>query len=127
MDLFSELLDETLVRIEGLEEDSEEVVFKTKSGKVGRLFHKQDCCEYVRLVDVCGDPFDLLLHPILLAEEVSNGDDPKGWKWEEHCNDSHTWTFYKLSTIAGSVTLRWLGESNGYYSEGVTFEWDKEG
>jgi hypothetical protein len=54
---------------------------------------------------------------LVQAEEVSSeGAEPPGESWE-----SYTWTFYKFSTVKGSVTIRWLGESNGYYGEGVSY------
>ena len=57
-----------------------------------------------------------------MAEEVTNEQDinPEGVKIPEY-QDSFTWTFYKLATMKGAVTIRWYGESNGYYSESVDF------
>jgi len=84
------------------------------------LYHEQDCCETVEIYDVCGDIEDILNSPILLAEKVSSENKPEDVNLEYE-PDSSTWTFYKLSAINGSITLRWLGESSGYYSEEVSF------
>ena len=34
-------------------------------------------------------------------------------------DSSQTWSFLKIETSKGSIWQRWLGESNGYYSESV--------
>lgn len=81
------------------------------------LFHEQDCCECCYIVDICGNINALIGHEILLAELITNSENSP-----TETAESSTWSFYKLSTIKGSVTIRWLGESNGYYSETVTFK-----
>ena len=81
------------------------------------FFHSQDCCEHVSIEDVCGDLEDLVGEPLLLAEEVE-GVTPVEFNEADH--ESVTWTFYKFATRKGYVDVRWFGESNGYYSEGVS-------
>jgi len=110
----SNLVGKTFTKIERFED---ELIFwaENKSDSYA-LFHEQDCCETVYLEDVIGDLADLENSPILLAEEASSTDLPPISEDDE----SYTWTFYKFSTIKGSVTLRWYGVSNGYYSERVT-------
>ena len=117
---FSNLLGKTITSIEGANKGSGEIRIKTSDGKSYRMYHYQDCCEYVRVEDIVGDVSDLVGKPVTMAEEVSNADDPK--PYDDDGDTSHTWTFYKLATVKGYVTLRWLGESNGYYSESVDFE-----
>ena len=86
------------------------------------FYHEQGCCENVSIEDVCGDLSDLEGEPILVAQAVSTYGEDVQPKRREYIEDSSTWTFYKFSTIKGSVTVRWFGSSNGYYSESVDFK-----
>lgn len=97
------------------QEDGDQLHLITESEHIV-MCHMQDCCESVSLDDICGDLSDLVGSPIFVAEEVT-GETPSDFDPENF--DSHTWTFYKIDTAKGGVTLRWFGTSNGYYSEGV--------
>jgi len=98
-----------------------EIRFVTVDGDIYRMFHYQDCCESVYVESVVGDVQDLVGEPILVAEEVTSHDNPEDAEVSEY-QESFTWTFYKLATRKGYVDIRWYGESNGYYSERVSFE-----
>ena len=111
------LVGKTLSNIDG-GVDSSEISFTTTDGEVYRMFHYQDCCESVYVYDIVGDMEDLVGSEILVAEK-SAGESPVDFNEAEH--ESITWTFYKFATRKGYVDIRWLGESNGYYSESVTF------
>lgn len=116
---FEDLLGKTLVKVE---QDGNETLTLHTADAAYRMSHSQDCCESVQIEEIVGDLDDLIGTPILLAEEVTNQNEtPEGVTPPEY-PDSYTWTFYKLATHKGHVTIRWLGESNGYYSEGVDFE-----
>ena len=117
---FSDLKGKTLILIDGLVKGSDFVTFYTKEENIYEMYHDQECFEKVEVEDICGDIQDLLDSPILLAEESTSRENPKGTEMEWQ-DDSFTWTFYKLSTFKGDVTIRWYGESNGYYSESVDF------
>jgi hypothetical protein len=97
----------------------DEIVFTLDTGEQFRMYHSQDCCENVTVDDIAGDLDDLIGTPIVKAEEVTSSENPPGVTKEYQ--DSFTWTFYHLATVKGYVTIRWYGESNGYYSESVDF------
>ena len=89
-------------------------------GTTMAFIHEQDCCESVGLDDVEGDDDAIVGSPILVAEEVSNT--PAEPKDEDDAKyGSFTWTFYKLATVKGYMTIKFYGTSNGYYSESVDF------
>lgn len=109
----------TLTKIEGCKRGGDYVTFHTACGRKFRMRHSQECCENVFIEDVAGDVEDLIGSPILLAECVTSDSPPDGES--PNPGDCELWTFYKLATVRGYVTLRWYGVSNGYYSVGVDF------
>lgn len=113
--VYSELIGKTATECI-LERHGEEMVLRFSDGDA-RWYHEQDCCETVYIEDICGDPSCLVGSPIVEAEEVSNYEGPA----RGSCVESYTWTFYRFATAKGAVTVRWYGESNGYYSEQVDY------
>jgi hypothetical protein len=111
----AQMLGKTFVRVTGSVGDGE-MLFETAQGERFMFAHQQDCCESVDINDIVGDLQDLVGSPLLVAEEVQ-GETPVDF--EEGYHESVTWTFYKFATRKGYVDVRWLGESNGYYSESV--------
>lgn len=99
--------------ISGLHKGSEEVDIVTECGQHYRFEHIQDCCEHVDLEDFEHDGIEGA--NIISAVESTSYDDPNPRGWDE----SYTWTFYRINTTKGELFMRWLGESNGYYSESV--------
>lgn len=116
----TDIIGKTISHIEA-RQGSEECILTFTDDTRYRFYHEQDCCENVYIEDIIGELADLLNEPLLMAEEVSNDqavdvDIPSG-----PYDDSRTWTFYKFATVKGYVTFRWLGTSNGYYSESVDY------
>ncbi|MPS73983.1 MAG: hypothetical protein E2590_12685 [Chryseobacterium sp.] len=99
--------------------NGDELILQCIDGTAYKMYHQQDCCEYVRIEDINGDLDDLIGSPILIAEENCNSDEIPD---HPASDESFQWTFYRLATKKGFVVIRWLGESNGYYSESVDFE-----
>lgn len=85
------------------------------------LYHEQDCCENVKLVDVIGDVDNILNEEIIFAEEDGGAKDPD-WATDYDYDYSHTWTKFVLATKNGNVEFWFLGESNGYYSESISIK-----
>ena len=112
------LLGQVLVKAEKIDArtgwgENDQLVFWLADGRAYMFSHHQQCCEEVCIESIVGDLEDLVGSPLLMAEEVCN--EEKSGKYD----DSATWTFYKFATLKGYVDVRWVGSSNGYYSESV--------
>lgn len=105
----SDMLGKTFSRVVS---DGDTVTFENDEVRYV-LYHQEDCCESVYVEDIIGDLEDLEGWPLLISREDHDADGP------ELNEESYTWTFYNFATFKGYVTIRFLGTSNGYYSEDV--------
>lgn len=109
-----DLVGETLTHID-VDGSNDEIMLTTQSGRQIRIYHSQDCCESVTIEDTEGNWHELIGKPILVAEhdEQPLGDPPPKY------SDSWTRTSLTFKVDGATVISRWIGESNGYYSESV--------
>ncbi len=102
--------------VKSKDDDGDDVItFFATDGQQFRMLHHQDCCEEVGIEDIDGSLELLSGAPIIMAAQEVNSAG-------EYGEPSETWTFYKLGTTKGQLTIRWHGSSSGYYSESVDFE-----
>jgi hypothetical protein len=109
---FSDLLGETILSI--FQVSDEYIAIIADNGYVYFLIHEQDCCEHVYIEDVCGE-LENTIGLVVRAEENQSES-----TFDEDKDLSETWTYYKLDTVNDNVTIRFCGNSNGYYSESVS-------
>ncbi len=105
----------TIKSISGTEEGSTKLVIIFTDGSELRQFHEQDGYEYVAITQFDGNCQKHIGAEVYCIEEEINTN-PEGY------DDSATETFYTLVTTKGYLDWRWVGESNGYYSESVEMQ-----
>lgn len=120
--LFASIVNQPVLAVTGLKKGSDNLTIQLMNGTLV-LEHQQDCCERVIIEDFDGDEEDFVGQVLLEAEEVTDGQGKHQRGKAPKYADSLTWTFYKFRTTKGRLWVRWLGESNGYYSERVTVTW----
>ena len=115
------IVGKVLVKVEGLEDESEKVILYFNDNTRMEFEHYQDCCECVYLLDYICD-VDLSKPTVVLqAEERTSNDISCPVTGLGKDDYSNTWTFYTINTSTGEIFMRWYGESNGYYSEEVDY------
>jgi hypothetical protein len=108
---FSVLVGEVLDAVD-IDKRKDQILLTTRSGRQFLVYHEQDCCESVRIVGQDGNFEKLIGKPIVEARD--NAVDTS-----EEAADSQTTTTLIFRVDGETVISRWVGDSNGYYSESV--------
>ena len=107
------LVGEVLTHID-IDESSDRILLTTQSGRQILIHHEQDCCESVSIEDTEGNWHSLLGKPLAeVSEEYGQIGNPPEYA------DSWTRTELTFKVDGATVINRWIGESNGYYSETI--------
>jgi hypothetical protein len=109
-----DLVGETLAYID-VDPDGYQILLTTESGRKIKIYHDQNCCESVQIIGTDGEWRSVIGKPLVLVEHNEHqGDGPP-------YDDAESWTYTDLVFRVNDATVisKWVGESNGYYSESV--------
>jgi hypothetical protein len=108
---FSALVGEVLDSVD-IDREENQILLTTRSGRRFVVYHEQECCETVAISGQDGSFDKLVGKPIVEARDIAvdTGDDEL---------DSQTTTTLVFRVDDQTVISRWIGDSNGYYSESV--------
>lgn len=123
VNIYTEFSGKTIQEIRGCKKHSDEVTIKFTDGSCLKFYHRQDCCETVLLEDFDVTPEDLVNANIISIEERISNSNENEIKPLNTWDQSYTWSFYVIKTSRFTMTMRWYGESNGWYSETVTIDY----
>jgi len=99
----NELIGKTLTKVEN---NGLKIYFTCDNNVKYVILYEQRCCEDVHIDDISGDLQDLIGSPILIAEECSDTEVEGDISYSKVC----TWSFCKIATIKGSVSIRWYSK-----------------
>ena len=110
---FSDLVGEVLDAVD-IDREENQILLTTRSGRKFLVYHEQDCCETVAISGQDGSFDKLIGKPIVEARgfAVDTGESESDY-------DSQTTTTLVFRVDDQTVISRWVGDSNGYYSESV--------
>jgi hypothetical protein len=109
---FDVLVGEVLDAVD-IDREKDQILLTTRSGRQFLIHHEQDCCETVEIVGQDGCFIRLVGKPIVEAREIAidtTKDDSYG---------TETTTTLIFRVDGETVISRWVGDSNGYYSDSV--------
>lgn len=97
------------------------------AGLAYEFVHEQDCCESVEIVrfSVDGEPTGVIVSARVF---VASNEEPE-WFPGFSGTGRESWTLTRVeirSDRGGLLSVTWLGQSNGYYNEGIGLR-DDEG
>ena len=119
MTCYKDFRGKVIYEIKGLEVGSEKVEIVFTDGSYVEMWHEQDCCENVEVIQVDND---VSRHIGAVIECINEKVNDEADRPDEY-TDSATETFYDIVTSKGYLSFRWLGTSNGYYSETVSIKY----
>jgi hypothetical protein len=108
---FDVLVGEVLDAVD-IDREKDQILLTTRSGRQFLIHHEQKCCETVEISGQDGSFDKLIGKPIVEARD--NAVDTS-----EEAADSQTTTTLVFRVDDHTVISRWVGDSNGYYSESV--------